>query len=309
MDVPQVKISRRMLADVARRAPPNDYTLAGADVPELFEELESMEREFKSAAISGISAWHIVEGAASVAQILAETSVRTAGERDDAIIQGLTRLDGGYTIAYAICRRHFGQRAAELFLPAAALALRYERPGEAILPLSALIAAAAAPGQETYVARFVGNQLPNLSAAGKRLGTAVDVWSQPRFRFWKRRHTFYQPQLDYLARFNLFDEISVLCEQFDGLPDELVHVIIRTKDEIGGAGPLVDAQVVLIRLQLATIQLRLDSRPRWERNIQAQIDEFARETIQELFNIANGARVRGEKDAPPPASSASSASL
>jgi hypothetical protein len=291
-----------MLADVAERAPPNDHSLAGADVPELFEDLESIERGFKSAATSGISAWHIVEGTASVAQILAETSASTAGERDDAIIRGLTRLDSGYSIAYAICRSHFGQRAAKLFLPAAALALRYERPGEAILPLSALLGAAAAPGEETYVARFVGDKLPNLSAAGKRLGTAVDVWSRERSRFWKRRHTFYRPQLDYLARFNLFDEISVLCEQFDGIPDELIHVIIRTKDNVGGAGPLVEAGVALVRLQLATIQLRLDGRPRWERNIQAQIDEFAREVIQESFNIATGARGQGEKDAPPPAS-------
>jgi hypothetical protein len=302
IDVPRVKIFRRMLADVAERAPSNDYSLAGADVPELFEELESIEREFKNAAKSGISAWHIVEGTASVAQILAETASRTAEERDDAIIRGLKRLDIGYSVAYAICRSHFGQRAGELFLPAAALALRYEKPGEAILPLSALLDAGAAPGEETYFARFVGDKLPDLSAAGKRLGTAVNVWSRARFRFWKRRHTFYRPQLDYLARrLKLFDEISVLCEQFDDLPDELIHVIVRTKDNIGGVGPRVDAEVARGRLQLAAIQLRLDGRPRWERNIQTEINEFARETIQQLFGMANAARGRDEKDTPPQA--------
>jgi hypothetical protein len=301
IEVARVKIFRRMLADLNKNPPRDDHSLAGADIPELFKDLEVMEQEFKRIASSGLSAWHIVEGAASVAQITKETDAKSVAELDAAIIRGLARFNDGYGVAYRTARDRFGSRTAQLFLPAAALALRYERPGEAMLPLLVQLARSSRPGDEAYVARIIGVTLPELPNAGRRLGTAVSVWSRGRFRFWKRRHSFYQPQLDYLARgYNMVDEINALCDLdgFDDLPEELIHVIVRTTDQLGGVGAF-EPGVARARLQLAAVQLRLDGRPRWERNTQELFREFAQGVIRDMIDGAMLPPTSGENGASP----------
>src|ERR1700683_80657 len=168
IELARVKILRNMELQLNKNLPHGDYSLAGADAPELFRDLEVMEQEFRRLAPAGFSAWHIVEGAASVAQITNETDAQSVLELDAALTRGLARFDDCYGVAYQITRDLIGPRAAQLFLPSAALALRYERPAQAMLPLLVRLSKAAAPGEETFMARMFGLTLPELPDAGRR---------------------------------------------------------------------------------------------------------------------------------------------
>jgi hypothetical protein len=265
------------------RAPANDYSLAGADVPDLFRDLEAVEQALTTAGPSGLSAWHIIEGSAAVFQVAIEATAAGADDLDAAITAALARFDAGYGTTYTFARERCGSRAAQLILPAAALALRYERPGEAFPVLLDLLRPAAA-GAEIEAARELTKRPPRLPTAGRYLGTALDVSAPSWRRLWRRWPSLYKPALAYLARADRpLDEIDALCDlaRFADLPPELCSTALLLKDGFGMVGMgEIEAR---LRTRLAAIQLRFDGRPRWEKDTEAAIVAWGRGVFDRLF--------------------------
>jgi len=283
-NVAAVLIQWNTLHAIQMQAPANDHSLAGADVPDLFQDLALIQQELGEAGASGLSAWHIIEGGAAVFQLAYEATQTGADDLDATLTAGLPRFEADYGVAYAFARERCGARAAALFLPAAALALRYERPGEAFPGILEQLRTCE-PGTEIAHARSLAGRRPRMAAAGRYLGTAAELSAWSWRRPWRRPHSYYKAPLAFLSRPDRpVDEIDLLGSpaHFFKLPHEFFQgLVLVTHDGLLAAS--TDSLELHMRAQLAGIQLRFDKRPRWEKQVLGDLSAWGRSVAQRMF--------------------------
>ena len=285
-NVAQRLIDHNTLIRLAQAKNAGDHSLAGTDLPGLFADLELIRRELHAAGPSRLSAFHVIEGAAAVAQLTLEARALGNADLDPWILKEFSRFGEGYRDAYLEARGECGSRASALFLPAAALALRYQRPGEALLPICRILARAQ-PGEEVGAARNLAASMPALPPAGRLLGTAAAVWRRRGWKFWKKPHCYYEPQMNYLAASGQdIDEIGALAElqRFDQMPASILSSVVRLSDQLGGIG--VTQLDALLRVNFAGIQLRFMGRARWELDVQQDMSDWAQQVVRRLVDSA-----------------------
>src|ERR1700679_1981724 len=124
----------------------------------------------------------------------------------DRIEVQLVKLPTVYRVLLDSTVQRHGDRAVELLLPAAALALQYTRPHDVYLPLLALVADSPA-GEALARARALSARLPDIRTAGPILGTAIAVHQETG------QYQVYTPILRDLAsgRWNV-DSYSLLAD-------------------------------------------------------------------------------------------------
>jgi hypothetical protein len=176
-----------------RSAEYGERTIAGAAMPGLHAALESVRAESQRRGSSGLSAQDVFEGAAFVMGKLyahgeqAEDEIRAALSNPESPYERLMH----FSLPYAPERRVWFP-----LLMASALALRYDRPGEAYLPiLNTLLAST--PGDERARAKVLASSLPVIPAAGAPpLGTGSEV---RRALKEKRKTGYYASALQKMA--------------------------------------------------------------------------------------------------------------
>jgi hypothetical protein len=148
-------------------------SLAGAVMPTLFPSVERVQAPGYVRGPHGLSARDVVEGAAfSFGKDAARAAAREEPLPD---AQAGFDAEGPYVRLREVTEADCPGASPALLRAASALALRYERPGEAYRPMLARLAGAA-PGEEVAAARAAAANLPSLPAAGTLLGTAADIW-------------------------------------------------------------------------------------------------------------------------------------
>jgi hypothetical protein len=153
------------------RADEEDPSLYGAFNPGFFAYVKQLADLEIAANSEGISITGLIEGSAVVhTNLLFDPKI----DPHEQIIAELRTLPPIYHELLTITEDRVGERALELLLPAAALALRYIRPHNAYLPLLTLLAASP-PGEAFDRGRALAAALPEIAEAGPVLGTALDV--------------------------------------------------------------------------------------------------------------------------------------
>jgi tetratricopeptide (TPR) repeat protein len=249
------------------RAAPGDHSLAGAFFPDLFREADALEAAEAESNADGLSILAVIEGPAVVHAELLTGGTTLARDR---IAAELANLPPVYrALLDATVKRH-GDRALELLLPTAALALRYTRPHDAYLPLLALLADSPL-GDALGRGRALSAGLPDIPAAGPILGTAIDVHQETE------QYRVYAAILRDLAagRWNV-DSYALLADP------EAMKLVPRfplgafTRD--GWIG-IEDAIEFAVRTIVMGIVLRLQSR-RWD---ERDFNDAFRMWMQDLF--------------------------
>jgi hypothetical protein len=147
------------------------------------------------------------------------------------LLEQLGDLGETYTHALRLARDVCGERGAQVILPAAALALRYEHPGNSFVEIVRRIAAANEGGEIAQAKKLAG-ALPSLEGAGSVLGTAVQASSHIR-----RQFRVYQSQMEAM-RFNSWgiDELDLLVnpKAIEAISTGALGFGIVTQDSVRG---------------------------------------------------------------------------
>lgn len=257
-------------------APQDDPSLAVARAPRLFRALEAHNARLRAANAEGLSALDLIEGSALVYQY-ALTYAGTPWREQMAA--DWPQWDETYRRAYGIAQERCGPRAADVLLPAVALALRYENPPEAFgVFLDEL--ADAPPGDEIAAARVLAERPPRIRAAGRHLGTACDVRRRQRFR--RRRYRAYDAVLGELRqRAWGVDEIDLLAapQAAGGVP-VFPFGVVASDGPVPGPGGGAE---VLARMLVASIVLKTASLPREQRDANRRLAAHALRGAHYLF--------------------------
>lgn len=160
---------RRQLAEMQAAAPAGDHSLVDAMMPELRGELDALRTRLDQANAQGLSPLHLIEGSALFYQYA--LSYYSSDWRAK-LEQEWPTYDDTYRRAFEMAKAAIGERAYDVFLPATALALNYENPQNAFMPLAGLLAAMEDVAGWT---RRIALLPPSLEGAGSYLGRASDV--------------------------------------------------------------------------------------------------------------------------------------
>jgi hypothetical protein len=154
-----------------RSAEYGEHTIAGVSMPGLHAAVESARAESQRRGNSGLSPQDVFEGAAFVMGKLT-----TRGDQiEDDIRQHLNDAESPYERLMRISQRYAAQRpVCSPLLMAAALALRYDHPGEAYVPLLETLLSSP-PDEERARAKMLAGSLPAIPAAGAVLGTGWEA--------------------------------------------------------------------------------------------------------------------------------------
>lgn len=285
--------AKNELADLSRRADPNDPSLAAAESPGLFANLDALEADLWAPRTGGLADGHLLEGGAVAHGVMVEAIARCGpgalapenAEALDAEIADRARpLGPQYSTLLDVARLRCAGPASPFLLPAAALALHYELPAAAFLPL---LDALRAPGPLGVMARSRELQARPLEipAAGRALGSARAAagWRRRRWPLqpWRRNtdgiHQIAFAELDTERA----DELTVLCDPaaFGEIPGGIVASVFRFNDRVQGVGGVSNAEAA-VRIALAGIVLRAHTRRSRERKL--EYDLMAQ--VQDMMN-------------------------
>ncbi len=154
-----------------RSAEYGERTIAGVSMPGLHASIEAARAESQRRENSGLSAQDVFEGAAFVMGKL----YAYGDQAEDDIRARLSNPESPYERLMHISQSYAPQRRlGSPLLMAAALALRYDRPGEAYLPLLNMLLSSP-PGDERAHAKVMASSLPAIRAAGTVLGTGREA--------------------------------------------------------------------------------------------------------------------------------------
>jgi hypothetical protein len=168
--VPLLLRQMELISKMTERAAPKDHSVVGAMNPSLVklqQELAAIESEPND---EGLSIMAVLEGSAVVhTELLMGGSLLISDRLDGE----LSKCPPEYRMLLDLTIERCGDRALELILPTAALALRYTYPNNAFLPLLSAMANSGA-GDALRYGRMLGADLPVIGKAGPILGTAID---------------------------------------------------------------------------------------------------------------------------------------
>jgi hypothetical protein len=154
-----------------RSAEYGELSIAGASMPGLHAAVESARAESQRRGNSGLSAQDVFEGAAFVMGKL--TAYGPQAERD--FRDQISNPESPYERLMHISQRYAPKRPiCSPLLMAAALALRYNQPGEAYLPLLQNLLSST-PDNERAHAKMLARSLPVMPTAGAALGTGREI--------------------------------------------------------------------------------------------------------------------------------------
>jgi hypothetical protein len=264
-----VQTSSTAYADLEERSQETGQSRVVASfVPELYKKLAELKNQTLRAGKDGISANDVLEGGAAVwASLKTHDYVATTAQ----LFERLSGLEPTYTRSLNLARELCGDRTARVFLPATALALRYEVPENAFGSLVRLIASAALGG-ELAEAKKLGAALPPIAEAGSVLGTAVEARAKLRARF-----RVYEKQMTALkTRSWRIDELDLLTNAgaTEAIPLGLLGFGLMTKTSSRGFNDSPGRQVI------AAIMLRGGlSVPQQLREIQESLPQSASESV------------------------------
>lgn len=151
------------------RAKAHAKTLARLFFPKISERVQRVHQRSAQHGRDGLSALDVVEGSAAL------YARKSCTQQTPSALAFLHELEGSAPTHAALLRTAHaahGETCMPLLLPAAALALRYERPGDAIMPLLQRLRDAVRD-DVLAAARRIASELPDVDA-GERLGTASD---------------------------------------------------------------------------------------------------------------------------------------
>lgn len=315
IDVPRINetlmaaIQSNWRARLAHQTDPNDPSLAAAEYPGLFADLEGVRDDLWRTGTAGLSAGHVMEGSAVAHDVLL-TALTLDGPGvlqpsngevlDQRIEAEAAPLGPEYSHLLAVARTHCGHPVAPWLLPSAALALQYERPGEAFLPL--LDRQRASPPENALdVARAIAAELPAIPEAGEALGTARRFAGRERrwsFLPWRRREVdLHKQALEALAA-GPVDELSVLTDlqAFGRLEGRIISCAIRCNDHVVGIEGLSPSEAA-VRVMGANLALRAQTRRGAERGLEAELVAWAQKVLNRSFHLSDGS---GEASPPTP---------
>jgi tetratricopeptide (TPR) repeat protein len=261
----QLIVERNYLAQLQDRALPGQQSLAVAQEPELMDAIERHYVELRACNSAGVSALDLIEGSALVYQYALTYADSTWEERMSA---EWSQWDVSYQRAFDIAKDRCGMRARDVFLPAVALALRYEAPAEAYTDLLETLAAAPAGG-EIAAARALAEQPPDIKPAGHFLGTAADV---RRRRVAERQWDRYDSILDQVSQrawgVDEFDLLTVPASS--GSVPGFPFGVVAADGPLTGPSPDTDLPE---QIRLSSIMLRTASLPRAQRDLDVRLGE------------------------------------
>jgi hypothetical protein len=212
---------------VTRRARQHDQpSIWGAIHPALHASLRAADLPFRERGPAGISAQDIVEGSA----FLYGREVRSTHDRPSTPQVDPTLDESGpYQRLISASLAQNPQCTNRGIRVAAALALRYEVPGEAYLPLLERVCKAA-PTDEAEAARDIAVALPQLPGAGAILGAARQY--QARYPTGYRIYDEPLAQLEQQAWG--IDELDLLAgpQALDAIPPGQLGFTVTTRTTI-----------------------------------------------------------------------------
>ena len=307
LDLPQMERLANMILKVNRRAklneraPADDPSRAAAALPGLFAALDEVREAMWRSRDGGLADGHVVEGAA-VAFTAAVTAAAIEGQDvlladggavlEARFLSAAESLDDDYRALFAAAKAREPRPFAPWLLQAVALAMRYERPGAAVLPLlDRLRAHPTAAALE--VARALGVALPALPGAGERLGTGREV--RPRIKRASQVHGKPLGALDGDGP----DEIAALCDPvaFATLDGALLSTTLRFNDRVLGPGQ--EPADAAVRVAFANLALRAQSRRRFVRETDRAFILWAPDVFDRIMGLEDAPHNTGQ---PPPAS-------
>jgi len=216
----------------------------GAYFPDLYRKLADLKKETLRPGKQGLSAIDVIESGATVYANIASQGVRCPNTTQ--LLERLSGLDETYTRALRLTYDLCGERALSVLLPATALSLRYENPGNAYVSMVQRIAVAA-EGKEVAEAKELAKALPSIEDAGRLLGTAVEARAKIR-----RPTSIYEQQMQALKTQSWgIDELDLLSDPqaISSIPYGLLGFGILTQDSNRGLegerGRLVIADIML----------------------------------------------------------------
>jgi len=173
-------------------------------MPELYSALDAVRADSKVRGPDGVSAQDVIEASAFIFGQLAAFGRQGLSDR---IHDETLDPDGPYQRAISVADDVCPGRPPDIIGAAAALALRYERPGQAYVPILRRLAAEP-PGDEAGAARRLSSDLPAVPEAGRYLGTACDFQVRT-----DSAPGYYKDQLAALRNRTWgIDEISLLVD-------------------------------------------------------------------------------------------------
>lgn len=225
------------LRELATRGQPS---MIGARFPDLYRKLSELKQETLRAGEDGLSPNDLLEGSAAV---YARFSCQTAPSTTMQLLDYLDGLTETYSRALKKTTDICGERAKDIILPAAALALRYERPENAYCEIVRRIAAST-PGEELASAKKLGAEMPRIEKAGEVLGTAGQVRAKTH-----SANRVYAEQMDALESGSWgIDELDLLTSPsaIGAIPPGSLGFGIRTLESVRGpCNGLVIAAIML----------------------------------------------------------------
>jgi hypothetical protein len=213
------------LQELATRGQPS---MIGADFPGLYRKLSELKQETLQAGEDGLSPNDLLEGSAAV---YARFSCQTAPSSITQLLDYLDGLTETYSRALKKTADICGERAKNIILPAAALALRYERPENAYCEIVRRIAAST-PGKELASAKKLGTEMPRIEKAGGVLGTARQFCAKTH-----SRNRVYAEQIHALESGSWgIDELDLLTSPsaIGAIPPGSLGFGIRTLESVRG---------------------------------------------------------------------------
>ena len=169
--------------------------------PQLHASMNEVGETLRVRSGDGVSAEDVIEGAAFLygrdAVAMTSGAVAELVDLEKQTAGPYQRLIAASLHAKPDCSSR-GVRAAS------ALALRYEQPGAAFVPLLCAITEATHDGDEKNAARTIAHALPSLPAAGAVLGTAAQYRANVRTQY-----SVYDRQLKRLDAWTI-DELDLL---------------------------------------------------------------------------------------------------
>ena len=283
---------------LALQTDPSDPSLAAAEFPGLFAALDELRQELWRPHADGLADGHVIEGAAVAHDVLLTALTidgpealfpANAAELDRRIENQANPLGPEYTGLLAAARTRCNGPASLFLLPAAALALHYERPGAAFLPMIDRLRAGP-PDAVAATARSLAAALPALPDAGNVLGTARQAAEREHSgrRFpWQRRRSEIHDQAFAALGSGVHDELTVLSDVavFGELEGTIIGCAMRFNDRVVGIGGVHTTETA-VRLLGASIVLRAQTRRSVERDLEQAMVDWAQNVLNRSFGVS-----------------------
>jgi tetratricopeptide (TPR) repeat protein len=259
-----------------------DFSLLSANSPSLARGFDHLWTQMTAANAHGLATIDLIEGSAIIFQHLL-----THGREglEDRLAEAWEATGETYRRSFEAAQAICGPRALDIVLPAAAIALRYEKPTEAYSEFLTRLNATA-PGTEISEARAIASNPPRIPPAGEYLGTALDVRRAQLKR--KGRYAVYDEVLDKLEKRAWgFDEIDLLSDPGPAQKMDSFPFVTVVKE-----GPIrtnLDQYVLTQRLLCGNIVLRTAKVPRYRREAEKRIVDRAHAAISSIVDPLSAA--------------------